>query len=91
MSTDAGVIVVEDKRMLVFVVSMPADPDIAGAEVAGRDIVRQRGHFAWHGFAAPWPVLPVGGHDNPFFAQWVPALFPVQFFFHSSLCSAVSV
>ena len=72
----AGMVVVEDEGLAVVGVARAADARVAGAEIAVRNVLGQRPLLRPDHVAAPRPVLPVGGDDDPLLAQGMPALFP---------------
>jgi len=69
-------IVIENKSVLVILVTLTADSSISRAEVTVGQVIRLVRGFARNGFTDPRTILSMGGDDNPLFAQRVPSLFP---------------
>jgi hypothetical protein len=84
VESDTGVIVVEYKRAFVFIVLGSADAPVSGAQIAVGYIIGHVRILARDGLAAPWPVLTVGGHHNPFLTQGMPSFFPGHIFHERS-------
>jgi hypothetical protein len=59
-------VVVKDEDLFVRRIAFSADAGVAGTEITVRHIVRKRCALIGYFFAAPWPVLSMGGNNDPF-------------------------
>src|SRR5258706_7844590 len=81
VNLNTGMIVVKDEYLLVFWIGPTADSDIAGTQIAIRNVFRQDIFFDGQGLTAPRPILPVSRDHHPFFTQRMPAFFPRHKYF----------
>src|SRR5204863_140190 len=60
----------------ILIVAPAADARVAGAQITIRQIIGQSHFFLLDCLAIPRAILPVRGHDYPFFTQRMPSFFP---------------
>ena len=81
--TDARMIVIKDENAGIVFVTLSADSAVAWAQVTIFDVFRQ-GRFPLRGsldcLALPGTILPMGGNNDPFLSQGMPAFFPLVSF-----------
>jgi len=76
MRRHARQVVVEDERVAIRRVALAVYAPVARAEITVLHIRGQRDVSSADFLAAPRPVLPVSGDDDPFFTQRMPTLLP---------------
>jgi hypothetical protein len=72
----ARVIIIKDKHALILGVDRTTYASIARTEITILLELRHEDFRTLHRLSAPRPILPVSGHDYPFFAQRMPPFFP---------------
>jgi len=73
---DAGEIVVEYEDVRVGRILPTTHPDVSGTERTVGDVIGHRLGACRGRLPCPRPIVAVGGHDDPFFPQRMPALLP---------------